>query len=220
MAILAGEIMADKLLRLFTDDLEKALTNMGYENAGILFTALVYKNNGHEIPEIPGELSLVWDILLDKIARTEEYLQKKREAGRMGGLAKSSSAKQTVANLPSLPVLSLPVPSKSKKKEKQPVCVDPDFDRFWETYPKKAGKLSARKAWDRAKKNGLPDIETLIETVSFWKTREKWTKDNGQYIPHPATWLNAGRWDDDQTNEPEDWDIRSRRVMNGLRSKK
>lgn len=25
---------------------------------------------------------------------------------------------------------------------------------------------------------------------------EQWRKDNGQYIPNPATWLNQGRWDD------------------------
>ena len=27
----------------------------------------------------------------------------------------------------------------------------------------------------------------------------QWQRDNGQYIPHPATWLNQGRWDDELT---------------------
>jgi hypothetical protein len=35
------------------------------------------------------------------------------------------------------------------------------------------------------------------------KTSAQWQKDNGQYIPNPATWLNQGRWDD-EIKEPED----------------
>lgn len=26
---------------------------------------------------------------------------------------------------------------------------------------------------------------------------EQWQRDGGQYIPHPATWLNQGRWKDE-----------------------
>jgi len=35
---------------------------------------------------------------------------------------------------------------------------------------------------------------TALETQ---KASEKWLKDNGQYIPNPATWLNQRRWEDE-----------------------
>jgi hypothetical protein len=28
-------------------------------------------------------------------------------------------------------------------------------------------------------------------------TSAEWTKDGGQFIPHPATWLNQKRWEDE-----------------------
>ena len=39
-------------------------------------------------------------------------------------------------------------------------------------------------------------VKTLIDAVNSQKNSEQWRKDNGQYIPNPATWLNQGRWDD------------------------
>jgi len=34
------------------------------------------------------------------------------------------------------------------------------------------------------------------------KKSPEWTKDNGKYIPYPATWLNAKGWED-ELDEPE-----------------
>jgi len=40
--------------------------------------------------------------------------------------------------------------------------------------------------------------------LSRWSKSEQWTKDNGQYIPHAATWLNGRRWEDElKGQEPE-----------------
>jgi len=33
--------------------------------------------------------------------------------------------------------------------------------------------------------------------VNAQKATEQWRKDNGQFIPHPQTWLNQRRWEDD-----------------------
>ena len=68
--------------------------------------------------------------------------------------------------------------------------------QFWTAYPKKVGKKAAFKAWQKAKdRPPLPDILDAIKAQTHSK---QWTKDNGEYIPHPATWINAGRWDDEQ----------------------
>lgn len=69
-----------------------------------------------------------------------------------------------------------------------------DFDLFWQVYPKKKAKDSALKAWNKRKDR--PDITTIIKAVNDQSASIEWKKDGGQYIPHPATWINAGRWSD------------------------
>lgn len=72
------------------------------------------------------------------------------------------------------------------------------FDAFWQAYPKKVGKLAAKKAFDKA---NVP-VETLLDALERQKCGEQWQKDNGQYIPNPATWLNQGRWEDECKANP------------------
>lgn len=67
------------------------------------------------------------------------------------------------------------------------------FDAFWKAYPKKVGKQAALKAFQRVK---VP-LETLLTAIERQKCGSQWSKDNGQYIPNPATWLNQGRWEDE-----------------------
>ncbi len=70
-----------------------------------------------------------------------------------------------------------------------------DFVLFWLRYPKKVGKKAAYKAWLKAKDK--PDIKIIFAALADQKRSEQWTKNNGQYIPNPATWINQGRWDDE-----------------------
>lgn len=73
---------------------------------------------------------------------------------------------------------------------------DDGFDVFWLNYPKKIGKQAARKAWSKIK-SPKEVIEKLKSVLPLQKQSEQWTKDNGQFIPHPATYLNQGRWEDE-----------------------
>ena len=70
-----------------------------------------------------------------------------------------------------------------------------EFDEFWSEYPRKVGKKDARKAFDKALKT--TDAETMIRAVIAQKQSGQWLRENGRYIPNPATWLNQGRWDDE-----------------------
>ncbi len=79
--------------------------------------------------------------------------------------------------------------------------VETSFDKFWKVYPKKVGKKEAKKAFDRAKKT--VDADTMMQAVLAQKESSQWTRDNGRYIPNPATWLNQGRWDDEIQTEPK-----------------
>ena len=69
------------------------------------------------------------------------------------------------------------------------------FDEFWKLYPNKTGKGAARKAFEKMKCAGI--IEKIKAAVESQRKSEQWRKDGGQYIPHPATWINQERWDDE-----------------------
>lgn len=73
---------------------------------------------------------------------------------------------------------------------------DDGFEQFWAQYPRKAGKRTAMKAWKRADK---PALKVIIEKLNTLKASDQWMKDGGQFIPHPATWINRGGWDDEPT---------------------
>lgn len=71
------------------------------------------------------------------------------------------------------------------------------FDEFWKSYPKKIGKGAALKKWEGLKRlHRLPPLETIVAAIEAQKSWEQWQKEEGQFIPNPATWLNQGRWDD------------------------
>lgn len=70
------------------------------------------------------------------------------------------------------------------------------FARFWALYPRKQGKAAARKAWDKLK----PDMELcrlMSKALHTQMASEEWQRDEGRYIPYPATWLNGRRWEDE-----------------------
>ena len=68
-----------------------------------------------------------------------------------------------------------------------------DFDKFWSAYPRKAG--NKQKAFEAFKKAGV-SLEILLDAIENQKQSSQWSKDNGQFIPHPTTWLNGKRWED------------------------
>lgn len=81
-------------------------------------------------------------------------------------------------------------------KAVNPSCSNPaGFDRFWALYPRKVGKAKAIAVWNRLKVNGK--LEQVLAAVEAQKKSEQWTREGGRFIPHPTTWLNEGRWDDE-----------------------
>jgi len=79
-------------------------------------------------------------------------------------------------------------------KEKEPE-VDPVFDAFWANYPRKEGKGGARKAFAK-----LADKDRVIKAAAqYGEAVRRWPADDRQFVPHPATWLNDGRFEDDPT---------------------
>lgn len=85
----------------------------------------------------------------------------------------------------------------SRAAPKPTDMADPDFDAWWALYPRKVAKDEARKAWRRITKKDAP--EALTAGLRRWLASADWAGTERQYLPHPATWLNGGRWKD----EPE-----------------
>lgn len=69
----------------------------------------------------------------------------------------------------------------------------PTFEDFWRLYPRKVSKRAAEKSWKREVLSTPPDqiIEGLRRQLPFYAIRDQ------QFIPHPSTWLNNARWEDE-----------------------
>jgi hypothetical protein len=70
------------------------------------------------------------------------------------------------------------------------------FEVFWLNYPQKVAKDAAWRAWQKRR----PSAELLQQILSAlaWQVRQdSWIREAGRYIPNPATWLNAARWEDE-----------------------
>ncbi len=71
-----------------------------------------------------------------------------------------------------------------------------DFELFWAQYPKKTGKGAAYAAWCKQRFTDQ-QRQLVMASLARHKASYDWTKDGGQYIPNPATWLNQARFQDE-----------------------
>ena len=70
------------------------------------------------------------------------------------------------------------------------------FAEFWSAYPLKKAKATAEKAWAKLKPSA--DLQAaILSAIAAHKLSADWQRDGGQYIPHPTTWLNQRRWEDE-----------------------
>lgn len=178
-----------------------------------------YALYGNE-PDIDA-LSEMAAIAFELIKPNLDASRKKAESGKLGGTKKQSKStfeakrKQNEASEKQEQTESKKENKKEKegenKIENKKKSYDADgFAAFWAAYPKKTGKADALKAWNKLK----PDIvlqAKMGEALTAQKKSPQWTKNNGQYIPMPSTWLNGKRWEDEvqtqtQPNIPTDAD--------------
>lgn len=84
-------------------------------------------------------------------------------------------------------------PRKGKKADPE---ADPLFARFWSAYPRKEKKPAAARAFAKHS----PDealLARMLAAIARQARSEQWAKGGGEFIPHPATWLNNRRWEDE-----------------------
>ena len=182
----------------FLDDLD-ALEPLCEEERGRLFTALLQYGKTGELAELSGNEKFLFPMFKGRIDRFYKSYQETCERNK-NNIKKRYTKSTTVyggsertRSLPSEEEEEEETETKSEAKSNPNTSRASAFDVFWKAYPKKTGKEAAKKSFARAK----ADIGTMLSALEVQKQSEQWTKNNGQFIPNPTTWLNQGRWEDE-----------------------
>ena len=73
-----------------------------------------------------------------------------------------------------------------------------DFNRFWRAYGKRGARKNAAAAFVKAQQSpSWPGIERVCAILAVLRASDEWTRDDGRFQPHAATWLKAERWNDE-----------------------
>ena len=143
----------------------------------------------------------------DEIRQAAENAAKNAENGKKGGRPRKANKSDQKPDglIPLTQTKGNPLIHKSTNPvipPKSPKGDWPGFADFWSAYPRKTDKAKALKAWNKIK----PDdslVNVILNAVRTQSMTDQWQRDNGQYIPHPTTWLNGERWADQLDNKPK-----------------
>jgi hypothetical protein len=203
---------------------------MGWDDADLTVGKLFRLWRWFDQQTVDGNAATVTTALLDRIVGVIGFCEAVRDAGWLtitdegislpgfdkhnGNTAKSRSmtAKRVAKHKASggynakgnAPTVSGALPREEKRREEKNKDQKPLFDAFesfWKMYPAKKGKTPARKAWAKAAKS--PEvIQQIMQGLANHLTCRQWTKDGGEYIPNPSSWLNQERWNDEVSHGP------------------
>lgn len=137
--------------------------------SGVTKMSPIYNNIENSLDKSPHTPQGEFELTLDGGCKKEESVLS----------AKGESGKPTPPNAPATP---------SPKS-------DEDFDAFWAAYPKcerKSGKAECRAIWHSRNLSSVKG--RLMKALEIDKASRGWTKNNGDYIPFPKTWLNKKRY--------------------------
>lgn len=215
--------MALSFVKIFYDWPETT-EELSDEERGRLVTAIVEYARTGVSPKLKGAERILFPAFKSQIDRDTSAYQERSErcseAGMRGGRPRKGNAFSEKGEKPTL-LKKGSKSEKSQEEEKEKEIYTPysppqgdergtdsssdlgagkyptAFEAFWAAYPRKVGKGAALKAWRRisAPASALPAMLTSLE---WQRESEQWQRDGGQYIPHPATWLNQSRWEDER----------------------
>ena len=176
----ANAVQLQKICRVFADD-EVAALHSVLRQYFILRDGFYYNSRCEEEIEKANNISKV---------RSESASSRYANAGANAGAnAYTTTITTTTTGTDTSKLVNHPPTPKGSFE------YTPDFLKFWDVYPKQKNKGTAFKAWKKIKPtNGL--VEEIINGVHRAKESTDWKKENGQFIPYPASWLNARGWED------------------------
>lgn len=215
---MAEEWKAPPAIRLYLREVMKLKTLSDEDFRGVVEGLCYYAETGKEI-SLDGCASFAYSFMLEGVkqdctkyletcARNSENRKKARRpvvTSRDHSSPVVTSGANTQYSIPNTQDLipntqdinNISPPAESSKPTKKPK-VDPEmekrFDDFWREYPRKQAKQEALKAFMKLS----PDEVTfarMLEAIRKQKGGEQWR--DPQFIPHPATWINGKRWEDE-----------------------
>jgi hypothetical protein len=138
-------------------------------------------------------MTLNGDILFQKrMVKDNEISLKRSNSGKKGGEKTQFATKFAKAKTQANSEDEIEYENDNEiKKNKLSI-----FEQFYQSYPKKKSRGQAEKAFLKIN----PDeqlLAVILEAVERAKKSDEWIKEKGKYIPHPATWLNAKGWLDE-----------------------
>ena len=69
-----------------------------------------------------------------------------------------------------------------------------EFNLFWAQYPRKIGRLTAQRSWEKlSQENQQKALEAIVEHRKYWAAKGT----DWEFIPHASTWLNQERFEDE-----------------------
>jgi len=75
------------------------------------------------------------------------------------------------------------------------------FENFWLQYPKKVGKLTAKRSWEKLSlDNQQKALEAIVEHRKYWVAKGT----DWEFIPHASTWINQERFEDELVIEQKE----------------
>lgn len=119
----------------------------------------------------------------DKIQHEFDVSEARAKAGRKGA---------ETTNNPGIIRLK---PDPKAKADKEALA--DRFNAFWAVYPRHVGKQVALKSFEKINPDEVT-LTAMLNALEWQKRTPQWMKDGGQYIPHPSTWLNQRRWEDER----------------------
>ena len=155
---------------------------------------------------------------LDKIEKYKEYMRGYMREYRQKQIA-ITSGESNLVNINSKINCNINVNSteqelkqeqeqelnKETKTKAKRAGIHPMFDAFWQAYPKRIAKAKAEEAFSKLN----PDEElmkVMLAALKAWSETDQWTKESGQFVPNPTTWINQRRWEDElpQQDKPKE----------------
>jgi hypothetical protein len=168
-------------------------------------------DEGRRIVRLDDHRSWGWQIvnfvhyrnLRDEDARREyqrDLMRKRRAKANGADVSAVSSVLAPVSNGDDVLAGVSNVSQRSTQYAVKPKTLgQPDgFPEFWDAYPNKVKKQDARTVWAKLKPDDVlrSKIHAALEAQ---KRSELWARNGGEYVPHPTTWLNGARWEDEGT---------------------
>lgn len=210
--------MAKCYVKAYYDWIEQTAALDDAERGRLFVAVLEYARSG-EIMPLEGREAILFPVFKLVIDRDEQRSEVNRENGRRGGRPRKNKSEKNrkKANETEQKATKdirhktederhITKDIKQKTEDENNMHArsvrEKEFESFWEAYPRKVGKEKARQAYDAV---SVP-IDRLLDAVEEQRRSRQWTKDNGQFIPNPATWLSQSRWEDrlENPNNPRE----------------